>query len=73
MPRRRGVAPGAIVAIVGLVVLVVFMIQNTETVRVHFLAWHSDWAVWVLVLITTLIGAVAWFGIGVARQYRRGR
>ena len=73
MARRGRVGAGAILSLIGIVVLVIFMIQNTEQVRVHFLGWYFTWAVWVLVLVTAVLGAVAWFGVGVVRRYRRGR
>ncbi len=73
MAGRGRIGAGAIISIIGLVVLIVFMAQNTEKVRVHFLAWHFTWSVWLLVLVTALIGALIWFGIGVVRRYRRGR
>ena len=73
MPRRGRVGGGAVAALVGLVVLIVFMIQNTETVRVRFLIWHFTWSVWVLTLVATILGALAWFGVGVVRRYQRGR
>ena len=73
MPQRGRVGAGAILSLIGIVVLVIFMIQNTEQVRVHFLAWYFTWAVWVLTLVTAALGALAWFGVGVVRRYRRGR
>ncbi len=62
---------GAIAALSGLVLLVVFMFQNTERVTVKFLFWDLSSPVWVMTLTTTLVGALVWFGIGVVR--RRGR
>jgi len=73
MARRRGVGASAILSLIGIAVLVIFMIQNTEQVRVHFLGWYFTWSVWVLTLVTAVIGALAWFGIGVVRRYQRGR
>lgn len=73
MARRGGVGAEAILSLVGIAVLVVFMIQNTEQVRVHFLGWYFTWAVWVLTLVSAVIGALAWFGVGVVRRYQRGR
>ncbi len=72
-PERRRIGAGAISAMVGIAVLVVFMLQNTEQVRVHFLAWHFSWELWLLTLVTALVGAVAFAGVGAVRRYRRGR
>jgi uncharacterized integral membrane protein len=62
---------GAIATLVGLAVLVVFMIQNTQDVTVEFLFWDFTWSVWLLVLVSALIGALVWFGLGVLRRHRR--
>jgi len=71
-PRGR-VGGGVIASLVAGAALVIFMIQNTEKIRVHFLLWHFTWSVWLLTLVTALIGGLAWFGIGAVRRYRRGR
>lgn len=73
MAARGRIGGGAIIALIGIAVLVVFMVQNTEKIRVHFLAWHFTWSLWVLTLVTALIGALAWAGFGVIRRYQRGR
>jgi uncharacterized integral membrane protein len=62
-----------IFSLIGVVALIIFMIQNTQDIRVHFLAWHFTWSLWILVLVAALIGALAWAGGGVVRRYRRGR
>jgi uncharacterized integral membrane protein len=62
---------GAIATIIGLALLVIFMIQNTDDVTVSFLAWDFTWPVWLLTLIAAVIGAVVWFGLGVLRRHRR--
>jgi uncharacterized integral membrane protein len=73
MPQQGRIGGGVIVSLIGLAALVVFMIQNTEKIRVHFLFWHFTWSLWILILVAALIGALAWFGVGVVRRYRRGR
>ncbi len=62
---------GAIGSLVGVAVLVIFMIQNTDDVTISFLAWDFTWPIWLLVLISALIGALVWFGLGVLRRHRR--
>jgi uncharacterized integral membrane protein len=47
------------------------MLQNTDDVRVDFLAWHFTTTVWLLTLTSALLGAVIWFGLGVLRRHRR--
>jgi uncharacterized integral membrane protein len=73
MPRRGRIGGGVIASLVGIGALIIFMIQNTEEIRVHFLFWHFSWAVWLIVLVAALLGALGWFGGGVVRRYRRGR
>jgi uncharacterized integral membrane protein len=67
----RRMSLGAIASGTGIAVLVVFMLQNTDDVRVDFLAWDFTWPVWLLVLASAIIGAVVWIGLGVLRRHRR--
>ena len=62
---------GAIASLGGLAALVIFMFQNTEDVRVKFLVWDFTWPVWLLVLVSALVGALVWFGMGILRRHRR--
>ena len=73
MPPRGRIGGGVIASLVGIGALMIFMIQNTQEIRVHFLFWHFSWAVWLIVLVAALLGALGWFGGGVVRRYRRGR
>ena len=73
MPQRGRIGAGVILSLIGIVVLVIFMIQNTQDIRVHFLVWHFTWSLWILVLVAAVIGALAWASGGVVRRYRRGR
>ena len=72
-PGRGGLGGGAIAAIVGVGLLVVFMVQNREKVTLHFLAWNFSWPLWVFTLVIALVGALVWFGLGVLRRHRRRR
>ena len=67
--RRLG--GGAIASLVGVGLLLVFMLQNTESVRLDFLFWHFTWPLWLLTLASALLGALVWFGLGVMRRHRR--
>ena len=62
---------GAIASLSGLTVLGIFMIQNTDDVTVDFLFWSFTWPVWLLTLVTALVGALVWLGLGVLRRHRR--
>jgi uncharacterized integral membrane protein len=62
---------GAIASLGGIGLLLVFMIQNTERVTIKFLFWSFSWPLWLFTLVTALIGAVVWIGLGVMRRHRR--
>ena len=68
---RAGLSGGLITTLSGLGVLALFMVQNTEDVRVSFLVWDFTWPVWLLTLGAALLGALVWFGVGVMRRHRR--
>jgi len=69
--QGRRLGGGAIASLSGVGVLLVFMVQNTQDVSVHFLFWKFTWPVWLLILVSSLFGAVVWFGLGVMRRHRR--
>jgi uncharacterized integral membrane protein len=72
---REGQAPGlgggAIAALTGVGLLLVFMIQNTEDVTLNFLFWSFSWPLWLFTFVIALVGALVWFGLGVMRRHRR--
>ncbi len=67
----RGLSGGAIASLIGLGVLVIFMVQNTEDVTLTFLFWSFTWPMWLFTFVTALAGAMVWFGLGVVRRHRR--
>ena len=68
---RRKLGGGAIASIGGLAVLAIFMLQNTDDVKVDFLFWDFTMPVWLLTLASAAIGAFVWLGLGVLRRHRR--
>jgi uncharacterized integral membrane protein len=70
---RQGLrlSAGAIASLTGGALLVIFMIQNTEDVTLDFLVWDFTWPLWLLVLVSALVGALIWLGLGVLRRHRR--
>ena len=68
---RRRLGGGAIMSIIGVALLVIFIVQNTEDVKLHFLFWDFTWPLWLLVIVSALLGALVWFGLGVMRRHRR--
>jgi uncharacterized integral membrane protein len=69
--RSLRVGGGAITTLVGVGLLTIFMIQNSEPVTVNFLIWSFTWPLWLFTLAIALIGAMVWFGLGVLRRHRR--
>jgi uncharacterized integral membrane protein len=69
--QRRRLSGGAIASIVGLAVLLIFIIQNRETIRFTFLLVHFSWPLWVYTIVVAVFGALVWFGLGVIRRHRR--
>lgn len=67
----RGLSGGAITSIGGVAVLLIFIIQNTESVRFKFLAWSFTWPLWLYTILVAVFGALVWFGLGVMRRHRR--
>ena len=70
---RQRLGGGAIAALCGLAVLLIFVIQNRERIRFHFLVWGFTWPLWIYTIMTALFGALLWFGLGVIRRHRRRR
>ena len=70
-PAQRS-APGgaAIAALVGAAVLLVFMLQNRDEVKVHLLFWRARLPLWFVIFGSALLGAVVWVGIGLVRRRR---
>ncbi|HKE63166.1 MAG TPA: LapA family protein [Micromonosporaceae bacterium] len=69
--ERRRLSGGAIASLSGAALLVIFMIQNSTRVRLHFLVWAFTLPLWLLTLISAVLGAIVWFGLGVMRRHRR--
>jgi uncharacterized integral membrane protein len=68
---RRRLSGGAIASLSGLAVLVIFIIQNREDIKIHFLVWGFTWPLWSYTIVMALFGALVWFGLGVMRRHRR--
>jgi uncharacterized integral membrane protein len=66
-----GLTGGGIASLGGLAVLVIFIVQNTQDVRFHFLFLDFTWPLWLYTIVVALFGALVWFGLGVMRRHRR--
>ena len=62
---------GAIAALSGVGLLVVFMLQNREDVNIDFLFWGFTWPVWLVILVSAVLGGIVWIGFGFVRRHRR--
>ena len=68
---RARLGGGAIASISGLVLLLIFILQNTDDVKLDFLFWDFTWPLWLLTLVSAVLGALVWFGFGVMRRHSR--
>ena len=68
---KAGSGTGAIVTGSGLGVLLVFILQNRQSVTLQFLVWDFTWPVWLYTIVVAVFGAMVWFGLGVMRRRRR--
>jgi uncharacterized integral membrane protein len=64
--RRLG--GGTIALLVGAVVLVVFIVQNTKEVRLDFLMFNFTWPLWLYTFVVAAFGGLLWFGVEVIRR-----
>jgi uncharacterized integral membrane protein len=69
--NRKRLSGGAVASLVGGALLVIFIVQNTERIRLHFLFWDFSWPLWLYTIVTAVVGALVWFGLGVIRRHRR--
>ena len=67
----RRLSGGTIATLAGLAVLLVFIIENRMRIKIRFLLWHFIWPLWIYTIVIALLGALAWFGLGVMRRHRR--
>ncbi len=70
-PTSRRLSGGAITSLTGGVVLLIFIVQNTQDVKFHFLFFSFTWPLWLYTIVTAVFGAVVWLGLGVMRRHRR--
>ena len=63
--HRARLGGGAIASISGLALLLIFIVQNTDDVKLDFLFWDFTWPLWLLTIVSALLGAFVWFGFGV--------
>ena len=69
--QRNRLGVGAIASLIGVGLLLVFVVQNSQSVDLDFLFWTFTWPLWLLIVVAAFLGAMVWFGLGVVRRHRR--
>jgi uncharacterized integral membrane protein len=64
----RRLSGGTIALLVGAVVLIVFIVQNTKEVRLDFLMFNFTWPLWLYTFVVAAFGGLLWFGVEVVRR-----
>ena len=69
-PRNRRVSPALIGAVLLAAVVLIFVLQNTHRVPIHFLWFERDAQLWLMLLITAAvaIGAAELFSVYLRRR-----
>jgi uncharacterized integral membrane protein len=71
--KREGLSGTTIVAIVAVVLLLVFVLQNADDAKVDLLFWDVTLSLWAVIVIGAALGfLVGWF-LGRSRMKRRDR
>jgi uncharacterized integral membrane protein len=61
--RREGPGGKLVVLLLALGLLILFVLQNTDEIRIDFLFWHGRWPAWIVILLVALLGlVVGWIG-----------
>jgi len=75
--RDRGPAPQGygklIVAAVVAIIILIFVIQNTQDWKFKFLFWDFTWPAWLMLVITLIIGFAIGFLVSALLRRRKKR
>lgn len=69
--RDRDVTPRAIVAAVALLAAGAFVLQNNNRVQTSFLLFEGRQPLWLVIVVSLLLGALLGQAIGLLRRRRR--
>jgi uncharacterized integral membrane protein len=69
-PRKRPPIGWSIVLVIGFVILVIFIAQNTRKVTFHFLTASFSWPLWIYGLVMAIFGAMVWVSVEAVRRLR---
>ena len=67
--QDRGAPIGLIASGVAAVVVLIFILQNTEKTKVHFLWLNVTWGIWFVIVVSMLLGAVMGWGFRFWRRH----
>lgn len=73
MPDSTGIAWGAILLFIGIALIVVFSVQNTEPVPVDFLWMEGEFSLAIVILVTVGVIVLLTELIGLSYRKRRRR
>ncbi len=68
---RRLLRPRVVIAFVALVLAVIFIAINTQTVRIHFIFFTVSSELWIGFLVSLVFGALLGQAFGAIRRQRR--
>jgi uncharacterized integral membrane protein len=72
--RREGPSTKLIVLAVVAVLLVVFVLQNTDRANIDFLLWQGSFPLWTMILVAAVLGTVGGWILGrIGGAERRAR
>ena len=71
-PDSRGYGKLIAAAVVGVLILI-FVLQNTQDLKFKFLFWDFTWPAWLMLVITLLIGFAIGFLVSALLRRRKKR
>ena len=72
--RREGPSAKLILLAAVAILLVVFVMQNTDRAQIDFLFWNGDFPLWTMIVVAAVLGTVGGWVIGrIGRAERRAR
>jgi len=66
---RRGAPVGLIASGGAFVLLLVFILQNTQKAKVHFLWLNVTWGIWFVIVVSMVLGAIMGWGFRFWRRH----
>ena len=71
--KKRSIPPGMVLAVLLVVALIFFVVQNGDQVAFEWLIFDMKGPLWVVILVAAVAGAVVNEVIGFVRRRRRRR